>query len=583
MINMKLKLVTSFFLILGLSFAWSNSVYDVDTIGDRTANGYGITYYNNITYFVYTNGLNNNGQMYARWFNHSSGQFSERYQITSSPNDHYYGCLLMDNDGYFHLVYGARPYPAYYVKSLYPYNISSLKVDTRTNPPIYIDPSLTYPRCAMIDNKIYVMMRKGNAFDSSLMLYEIVDKIVTKRIQISKESQEFVAYPVDITKTPSGNICFLFNYRDTNLTSTYNIYPSIRDFMSVLCTDGTNFFDINGNPVTMPLDPENYFTLPRIITGIPYVQDSKFYNETTNYYFNITNDGAYAEFTIIPKEFDNIFIVFRDDDFDVVSATIFNTTGQIITTDNTTLVYVSDYDVNKIHTLRFKYYFSVQAYRLWIDGKPAGVYKMYGYPSKNRTSINEFDIYPYSEPYISLEIGKDYKLSGGSICYDKDNVFNLFFMSRDDNVNKIQFNLMHLRNDNIKQISNPKFSIAHPSCYVDDKNLYVAVEYFVPNMDSSYESYYGMFGSTGEVYLLNSSDYNHWEERPITYATEDGNYAPSFMKPFSSPFYKPFKEIVWTARNTTDISQSKFKFTYFINLPTQPQDPIKSEKLIKIE
>ena len=54
----KILMVCVVLLLIGISFAWSNTIYDVDTIGDRTAPGYGVTYYNNITYFVYPNGLN---------------------------------------------------------------------------------------------------------------------------------------------------------------------------------------------------------------------------------------------------------------------------------------------------------------------------------------------------------------------------------------------------------------------------------------------------------------------------------------------------------------------------------------------
>jgi len=581
----KILMVCVVLLLIGISFAWSNSVYDVDTIGERNTFLQGcnrIVRQGDVSHIVYAQ----NYGIYTISFNHSSGQwFNKHFVIGQLSGDHLHPCLIMSNDGYFHLVYGSRPDPGFYLRSVHPYNINTLVYDEK-NPPIMLDESLTYPLMAELNGKIYIMMRKGNAVSGKIMLYVIQNNELIDKIQITNYSQEFVPYPIDVVKRPFlfGQLCFMFNFRDTNLTDKYNINPSIRDFMSILCTDGTDFFDINGNPVSLPLDQENYFTLPRVITGTPYVQDSGFYNETANYYFNITDDGAYAEFTIIPKEFGNSAFVFRDNESNVVSATIFNSTGQIITTDNTTLVYVSDYDVNRIHTLRFKYYFSIQTYRLWIDGKPAGVYDIYGYPEKNRTSINELDIYPYSNPYISFEVGKDYKLSTASICLDKNNKINIFFNSRDDNANKVHWNLAHLRNGNIRYISNPDYSVFHPTCTSDDNNLYVAIEYFIPNNDSSYQSYYGAFDSTGEIYILNSSDYVNWDEHSITYNTSYGNIYPNFMKPFSSPFSKPLKEIVWKERNITDDSQSRLKYTTFdviINDP-DPEPNIGYSKLKRI-
>jgi hypothetical protein len=471
-----------------------------------------------------------NYDLFVRGYDHRHNLFLMPQPIAQGFNDHIYPAILGDGHDRFHITFGSRPYPVSYLATE-----PSFRMDTWQGIE-KIGESGTYPVPALFDGKIFLVFREGDATGGSLVLAckgldegEAGWRLTT----IVTESEEFVPMPLDAVTTTDG-VIFLFNMRDAALSyPATDVQPSVREALSAVRTnDGTEFTDIAGNTIDVPLDytndrrrfpiivsPQHRLQLKKRIHGrqrIP-VEGSR-------------SDGSYVECAFAYGGAARLSLRMEDG-----TDTLFeiDLTPRLVTASNgATADSITLEDTDERCIVRVKQYFSCSLYRLWINGRLRGGPRRLGgtegwtgEAESRSESIGDMSeeagsrsgprlvVSADSPVHIDLRTGREHKLSTASACIDHNGVPNIFFIDRRDTAERSHWTLMHLRGGALNEIGDPRYQKYHSSCAILDTYLYVAVSYFTGSGLITQNEH---LNARSEITLLRTCDHTHWSEVRIT-------------------------------------------------------------------
>ncbi len=493
---------------------------------------------NGTTYFVYANKFYD---IYAKAYDHDGQNLSGPSFIADGWNDHLRPAILIDDDGYLHVVYAARPRPLRYHRSEYPLDQTSWSNYEQ------VGISATYPVPFILGGKLFVIYREGSSYGASLSLavrdlsLSIGSPGAWAVTTLVEESTIFVPMPLAAFER-NGSVCFLFNMRDALLSSPYTtVAPSIREGMSVICTaDGTNFTDLGGNYLDMPLEyTENRCDFPEVTRHDEYIRmplDQGIGAYDTG---DLRHDGAFVELVVTPMSLGQTTILFGDS-AGCSCLVEFTASGEILLSNGDSRVLIQGYEPGTAYALRLKFQFSASCYRPWINGRLSGdpmLFSFYKAVPDGELVINSITVISESDCSIDLVSGREYKLITASACLNAEGTVNLFFIDRMDSSENSRWRLMHQREGQVDEIGDPLYHKYHPSSIAIEDSIYVATAYFEGD---------GLFLNNehlcldSRIVLLGSGDLESWEETELA-AGSGGHVHPIFKRDDDSDLL----ELIW--------------------------------------
>lgn len=503
---------------------------------------------NGTTYFVYANIFYD---IYAKAYDHEGQSLSGPSFIADGWNDHIRPAILIDDDGYLHVFYAARPMPLRYHRSQQPLG------QTQWSGYEQVGTSATYPVPYILSGKLFVIYREGSSYGASLSLavrdlsLPMGSPDAWSVTTLVEESTLFVPMPLAAFER-NGSVCFLFNMRDALLSSPYTtVAPSIREGMSVICTaDGTSFTDLGGEYLDVPLDyTENRLDFPEVTLHDEYVRTPLDQGTGTYGVGDMRYDGSFVELTVTPAGYGQAVILIGDSS-GCSCVVEFSDAGEILLSNDDTRVSVQGYEPATEYAVRLKFQFSAGSYRPWINGSLAGDPMLFtfheGVPA-GELFIDSVSIILEGDCSIDLLSGREHKLITASACLDTGGTANLFFIDRMDSSERSYWRLMHQRESEVSEIGDPLYHKYHPSSIAMGDSIYVTTAYFEGE---------GLFLSNehlslgSRIVLLRSSDLEGWEERELA-AGSGGHVHPIFKRNDGSGLL----ELIW-ARMESETSTS---------------------------
>lgn len=249
MIKMKKIILTIFLLTFLISSA---SALYVDYIGHQS------------TYLNGCNRILESGNQTIITYTSPEGvivsNLTKKHIIAPFVNDHFHSCIHQDSQGYYHLVYGARPNGIWYVKSQRQNNFLLWEE------PKFVKDFLTYPIFVLLNDKPFLFVRYGSGYWGKLQMYNL-SEIVFNPFDVTLPSDFLTPYPTDYYKSNLFGeefVCVVYNNRNTLVSEFCGVEPSIREYINFFCTDGENFFDEDFNTINTPA--QNY-NLNKIVSN----------------------------------------------------------------------------------------------------------------------------------------------------------------------------------------------------------------------------------------------------------------------------------------------------------------------------
>jgi len=212
-------------------------------------------YYNNKTYITYTA---DHFDPYIRSYNHISSTWSkaERVGTTSlSQDSHGNPAMIIDNDGYIHVFYGAHNGPLKYAKSKYSDNI------TYWNDMTDITNMATYPQAILMSNgDIYLFYRAGNGHytDWSYRVSTDNGDSWSGETVVLEATAASIGYYPYIYEGTNDSIHITTCYKGTG--SAWNRYNTYY----VMLNSSGNLLNISGDDVGLPINKINLDALALI-------------------------------------------------------------------------------------------------------------------------------------------------------------------------------------------------------------------------------------------------------------------------------------------------------------------------------
>jgi hypothetical protein len=479
------------------------------------------------TYFVYADIFYD---VYAKAYDHEGQSLSGPSFIADGWNDHIRPAILIDDDGFFHVLYAARPMPLRYHRSENPLDQTSWSDHEQ------VGTSATYPVPFILGGKLYVIYREGSSYGASLSLavrdlsYPMGSPSAWTVTTLVAESTLFVPMPLAAFES-NGSVCFLFNMRDALLSAPYTtVAPSIREGMSVICTaDGTSFTDLSGEYLEAPLDyTGNRGDFPEVTRHDEYVRVPLDQGIGAYDAGDLRYDGAFVELTITPTSLGQTTILVGDS-AGCSCLVEFTASGEILLSDGDSRVAVLDYEPGTEYALRLKFHFSAGSYRPWINGTLAGdpmLFTFFETVPDDELCIDSVTIISEGDCSIDLVSGREHKLITASACLDRGGMANIFFIDRMDSSERSRWRLMHQRGERVDEIGDPLYHKYHPSSIAIGDSIYVAASYFEGE---------GLFLSNehlsldSRIVLIGSCDLESWGETELA-AGSGGHVHPIFKR-----------------------------------------------------
>jgi len=291
-------------------------------------------YYNGKTYIVFS-GIG--FDPYIAYHDHISGRWSDIVQVGDSPlmtDNHGPPALLIDNNGYLHVFYGAHTGALKHSKSTYPETISSWIVMPD------VTSAATYPQVIqMSDGTIYLFYRAGEHADDWVYRTSLNNGLSwSKETAIIDGIKPRDAFYAMFIKGSNNTIHAAFIWKDDNNSlgaprveyyHRYNIYYIFKD------TDG-RWKNILGTNLTLPLTKTNADIYAKVYdsgrnhTQIPVIKvDSNnnpyilfltggYYGSTSYTYKFAKRTGDFWEIVDLGAITDNLFDFYN---LDVISPT----------------------------------------------------------------------------------------------------------------------------------------------------------------------------------------------------------------------------------------------------------------------
>jgi hypothetical protein len=509
---------------------------------------------NGTTYFVYANRYYD---IYAKAFDHEGQSLSGPSFIAGGWNDHLRPAILIDKDGFLHVLYASRPMPLRYHRSDYPLD------QTRWSNYEQVGISATYPVPFILGGKLFVIYREGDSYSASLSMavrdlsYSMGSPGAWTVTTLVEESTVFVPMPLAAFEK-NGSVCFLFNMRDALLSSPHtSVAPSIREGMSVICTaDGASFTDLDGEYLEIPLDyTQNRRDFPEVTRHDEYVRISLDQGIGTYDTGDLRYDGAFVEITITPLSFGQTTILVGDSTGCSCLVEL-TTAGEIVLSNGGSRVLVQSYEPGTAYALRLKFQFSAGSYRPWINGRLTGdpmLFTFYETVPDDELFINSITVISEIDCSIELISGREHKLITASACLDAEGTTNLFFIDRMDSSENSRWRLMHQRGEAVDEIGDPLYHKYHPSSIVIGDSIYVAAAFFEGE---------GLFLNNehlcmnSRIVLLRSCDLESWEEIEIA-AGLGGHVHPIFKRNDGSGLV----ELIWARMESETLTSLMHGFT----------------------
>jgi hypothetical protein len=497
----------------------------------------GIAHRGGTTWFVYTSGTYD---IYARTFDHGLQSLTPEIYIADGWNDHINPALLLDDDGYLHLLYAARPLPMRYHRSLDPLD------HTGWNSYEEVGTSATYPVPYILGDSLFVIYREGDSYGASLSMAmrDLAQPPGTPGAwtvtTLVSESGVFVPMPLAAWER-DGEVCFLFNMRDALLSSPHtSTSPSVREGMSVICTaDGSTFTDLSGDILSLPLEyREDRDGFPEVTGHEEYVDLPL---ESAGVYAagGMRHDGSFVEMTVTPHSYDLTRIVIGDST-KCSSLVEFIPSGVIVASHGIAGVPLGQWTPGTTYTLRLKYSFSTGTYRPWLNGRLATNpldLDCAGWTPDEELSIDSIYVDILGDCTARLRTGREYKLITASAAADSGGVANFFFIDRMDSSERSRWRLMYQREGEVTEIGDTLYHKYHPSVVRIADMLCVAVAYFEADglfLDNDH------LCDNSRIMLLASNDREYWDETELA-SGGGGHVHPIFKRSDGSGI----TELVW--------------------------------------
>lgn len=494
--------------------------------GERSA----LVHRDGVTYLAYADWRYG---VYMKSFDHRTGTLSAPAFIAAGGNDHINPSVLLDRDGYFHVFFGARPYPIRYLRSRNPLAWNDWHG-------VYIESvgqSATYPVPIIIGDKIFLVFREGGSYGASLSL-AVRDMDVPVSIPgawsvktLVKKSSSFIPMPLAAFEM-NGAACFLFNLRDALISfPLYPVSPSIREGLAVICTaDGIIFTDIDGRPIRIPLDyTENRSTFPTVLDDVEYTAAHTLSGtEGTAGFDDLVYDGSFIEFEILVENYADAAIRFGGETG--FYGTIHLTPGgQILMSSGPGFDTTGTYMPRGKRTIRLKMFPSLRFYRAWIDSALACepmVFTNLDGEDTDPIVVNRVTLSSDQVVDVTIRTGREVKLITASACLDQHGESHIFYIDRRDSTAGSYWALMHRHGGYEHEIGNRAYNKYHPSSISMGGRLYVAAAYF--EGDGAFQQNNHLCPSS-RVVLLRSEDHLQWEETQISTGA-GGHVHPIFKR-----------------------------------------------------
>lgn len=501
-----------------------------------------------MTWFVYAD---NSYDIYAKAFDHAGQSHSAPVLIGDGWIDHLRPAIQIDEDGFLHVLYAARPIPLRYHRSDYPLDHTGWSTYEQ------VGTSATYPVPFILDGKLYVIYREGDSYSASLSLavrdlsYPMGSPGAWTVTKLVEESSVFVPMPLSAFEK-DGSVCFLFNMRDALLSSPHtSVAPSIREGMSVICTgDGTGFTDLDGEDLGIPLDyTQDRHGFPEVTHHDEYVNMSLDEGVGTYETGDLRYDGSFVEITVTPASY-GLTTILVGDSIGCSCLVEFTAEGEIVLSDGDLRVTVQSYEPGVKYSIKLKFQFSLSSYRPWINGRLADdplPFTFYEIVPDDELIIDSLTVISNSDCSIDLVTGREYKLITASACFDVDGMANFFFIDRMDLHESSRWRLMHQRGEEVVEIGDPLYHKYHPSSLRVGELIYVAVAFFEGEGIFLNNEHLTM---NSRIVLLGSSDLANWGEIEIA-AGSGGHVHPIFKRHDDSGLV----ELIW-ARMESETSTS---------------------------
>lgn len=463
-------------------------------------------------------------------WDHDTQTLSSATLVGEGWNDHLRPALLMDHDGYLHVLYSARPMPLRYHGSTAPLDHTAWSAYEQ------VGTSATYPVPYILGDRLLVIYREGDSYCASLScaVRDLSMPIGTPGAwtitQLVGESSVFVPMPLAAFEL-DGSVCFLFNMRDALLSSPHvPIAPSVREGMAVARTvDGISFTALDGSPLDLPLDySRDREGFPEVTRHEEYVRRTLYGSGDRSGTGELGYDGSFVEFTLTPSAYDRTEILIGDST--MYSCRVELTAGgHIVLSDGAAPVPVSTYTPGATYALRLKFHFSAGFYRPMLDGviddDLLGI-AVTGPPPSGGYSMDSVSVLDHGDCGIELLSGREYKLMTASACPDIGGETNIFFIDRMDSSERSRWRLMHQRGGTVAEIGDPDCHQYHPSSIRLGDLVLVAVAYFDGDglfLDNDH------LDESSRIMLLGSTDLQHWQEIELA-AGSGGHVHPIFKR-----------------------------------------------------